>query len=155
MVAGRVSRPHGLDGSFHVAGPEADLLARGARVTVAGRTHTIVRRAGTDTRPILRLDGVGSRESAEALRGEPLRVDRAVAPALDDDEWWADDLIGLAVRDGEHAVGRVERVMSLPSCEVLVVTPGERLIPLVSDAVRRVDTDAGVIDVDLAFLGQP
>lgn len=152
IVAGRVARPHGLDGSFHVARPDAELLAHGATVTVAGRRREIVRRAGTDQRPILRLEGLGSRAAAEALRGEPLWVQRTAAPALADDEWWADDLVGLAVRDGEREVGTVARVMSLPSCEVLVV--GELLIPLVADAVRSVDVDARIVDVDLAFLGE-
>ena len=36
VEAGVVARPHGLDGSFHVARPRAQLLELGARVTVAG-----------------------------------------------------------------------------------------------------------------------
>ncbi len=151
LDAGRVARPHGLDGTFHVARAEPELLAHGATVTVGGRRRSIVRRAGTDARPIVRLEGVGSREAAEALRGEVLWVERAHAPALEAGEWWADDLVGLRVRDGAREVGRVERVVSLPSCEALVV--GELLVPLVADAVRAVDVTAGTVDVDLAFLG--
>jgi len=36
---------------------------------------------------------------------------------------------------------------------VLEVGPDEVLVPFVSDAVKRVDTDARLIEVDLAFLG--
>jgi 16S rRNA processing protein RimM len=151
IEAGRVGRPHGLDGSFHVTRPEPDLLRADVPVVVAGRRREVVRRAGTDARPILRLAGVGSREAAEALRGEPLWVQRADAPPLEDGEYWADDLVGLLVVDGAREVGRVERVRALPSCEVLEV--GELLIPLVSDAVRDVNLARGRIDVDLAFLG--
>jgi 16S rRNA processing protein RimM len=79
-------------------------------------------------------------------------VDRTLAPPLEEDEYWADDLVGLVVVDGDREVGRVERVVSLPSCEVLEV--GELLIPLVGDAVRDVDLAAGRVDVDLAFLGE-
>ena len=32
LVAGVVGRPHGLDGSFHVARPRPQLLTEGARV---------------------------------------------------------------------------------------------------------------------------
>ena len=82
---------------------------------------------------------------------------REVAPPLDDDEWWAEDLEGLAVRDGEHQVGTVRRLLALPSCEVLEVDRGDvgdLLIPLVSDAVRSVNLDDRIIDVDLEFLGE-
>jgi 16S rRNA processing protein RimM len=110
-----------------------------------------VRRAGTDARPIVKLAGIDSREAVEALRGEPLLADREAAPPLDADEFWASDLVGLAVTDGARGIGTVERVLSYPSCEVLVV--GDLLVPLVGDAVRDVDLAAGRVDVDLAFLG--
>jgi 16S rRNA processing protein RimM len=151
IEAGRVGRPHGLDGSFYVTRPEPPLLDLGTPVRVGGRDTRVERRAGTDAKPIVRLEGVDSREAIEALRGEPLWVSRDLAPPLEEDEYWAEDLVGLAVVDGGREVGRVERVLSLPSCEVLVV--GELLIPLVGDAVREVDVPGGRIDVDLAFLG--
>ena len=111
----------------------------------------VTRRSGTDAKPILRLSGVETREAVDALRGEPLLADRAAAPPLEEDEFWADDLVGLAVTDGDRPVGTVERVLSYPSCELLVV--GELLIPLVDDAVRDVDLEARRVDVDLGFLG--
>jgi 16S rRNA processing protein RimM len=149
IEAGRVGRPHGLDGAFHVTRPDADLLA--GPFTLAGVEREILRRAGTDAAPILRLSGVETREAADALRGEPLWVPREVAPPLEADEYWAEDLVGLAVVDGDREVGTVERVLSYPSCELLVV--GDLLIPLVDDAVRSVDLDGGRVDVDLGYLG--
>src|SRR4051812_2705807 len=58
IEAGRVGRPHGLDGSFYVARPEPDLLSTTIPLTVAGVTRHVVRRSGTDSRPILRVRGV-------------------------------------------------------------------------------------------------
>ena len=195
LAGGVVGRPHGLDGSFHVLSPRPALLALGTTVRAAGRDAAVVRLAGTDERPIVRLAGVDTREAADALRGTELLVPRSVAPPLEDDEWWAEDLVGCRVVDGERALGRVIRLMPLPSCEVLEVAPeggggssasgsGERgsgeggagasgsgeggagasgsgdqppaapfLVPLVRDAVRRVDVGAKIIDVDVAFLG--
>src|SRR5919197_1102812 len=69
LSGGRVGRPHGLDGSFHVTGARAALLAVGVTVRPGERDTDIVRRAGTDERPIVRLAGVESREAADALRG--------------------------------------------------------------------------------------
>jgi 16S rRNA processing protein RimM len=50
----------------------------------------------------------------------------------------------------------VRRMLALPSCEVLEVERDgdDLLVPLVRDAVRSVDVDAGVVDVDLAFLDE-
>jgi 16S rRNA processing protein RimM len=155
-VAGRVGRPHGLDGSFHVIQPRADLLAEGAVLKVAGASREVVRRAGTDERPILRLDGCEDRDAAEALRGEELRVPRADGPALEPGEYWAEELEGCRVQDGEVVVGVVRRLVALPSCEALEVVredDADLLVPLVRDAVRTVDPAARRIDVDLRFLG--
>ncbi len=156
IVAGRVGRPHGLDGSFHVIRPRADLLAEGAVLKVAGASREVVRRAGTDQRPILRLDGCEDRDAAEALRGEELRVPRGDAPALEPGEYWAEELEGCRVQDGEVVVGVVRRLVALPSCEALEVAredDADLLVPLVRDAVRTVDPAARRIDVDLRFLG--
>jgi 16S rRNA processing protein RimM len=157
LRAGRVGRPHGLDGSFHVLEASAPLEA-GERVTVSGREVTIARRAGDDRRPIIRLEGAEDRAAAEALRGQDLLVERSSAPELEPDEWWAEDLEGCAVRDGERTVGVVRRLLALPSCEVLEVARGDGepdlLVPLVRDAVRDVDVERREIDVDLRFLGE-
>jgi 16S rRNA processing protein RimM len=157
LVAGRVGRPHGLDGSFYVTGSRPRLLAVGNGVRVAGRTVAIVRRAGTEQRPIVRLEGVDDRPSAEALRGMTLTVERREAPVLAEGEWWAHELEGCEVVDGDHLLGTVRRLIELPSCEALEVQreqDGEPvLVPMVKDAIRRVDTSQGRIEVNLDFLG--
>ena len=51
LLAGRVGRPHGLDGSFHVTRPNAQLLDAAATVLVDDRELEITRRAGTDAAP--------------------------------------------------------------------------------------------------------
>jgi 16S rRNA processing protein RimM len=155
LTAGVVGRPHGVDGSFHVHRPRPDLLREGSSVSVRGEAVRIVRRAGTDARPIVRLDGVGDRDGAEALRGVELMASAGEAPPLGPDEWWAEDLEGCAVVDGDRAVGVVRRLVALPSCEALEVArdgAGTLLVPMVADALRRVDIDARVIDVRLSFV---
>ena len=152
LHVGRVGRAHGLDGSFLVTRPRPALLRLGARVRVGADEREIVRRSGTDERPILRLAGVADRDAAEALRGAELLLAREAAPPLQEDEFWAEDLEGLLVVDGERELGRVRRLLELPSCEVLELDTA-LLVPLVRDAVRRVDVAGGVVEVDAAFLG--
>jgi 16S rRNA processing protein RimM len=159
LSAGRIGRPHGLDGSFYVTGAKPRLLTVGAQVTVASRTAAIVRRAGTDRRPIVRLQGIEDRAAVEGLRGSELAVDGEDAPALGEDEWWAHELEGCEVLDGDERLGTVTRLIELPSCEALEVRPlvgGEPLlVPMVKDAVRRVEPAARRIEIDLEFLGLP
>ncbi len=157
LHAGRVGRPHGLDGSFHVTRPNSQLLENAQTVMVDEQEFAITRRAGTSQRLILRLAEHENRAAAEALRGKDILVARAAAPELGDEEWWAEDLVGCTVRDGEREVGTVRRLVELPSCEMLEVERthgGELLVPLVTDAVREVDLDRRAIDVDLRFLGE-
>ena len=166
VEAGRVGRPHGLDGSFHVTRPLPDLLAAGRSVVVAGAPRTIVRRAGLDSGPIVRLEGIEGRDGAEALRGQPLLVTRDDLPELGSDEYWSHELEGCAVHRGERGapagaragerLGTVARMIALPSCEALEVTlqdGGELLVPRVRDAIVAVDVGARRIDVDATFLG--
>ncbi len=157
MSAGRVGRPHGLDGSFYVTGARPRLLALGTALTLDGRARVIVRRAGTEARPIVRLRGIDDREAVEALRGVELTVDRSDAPSLQEDEWWAGELEGCEVVDGERRVGIVARLVELPSCEALEVrldAPASRevLVPMVRDAIRCVEVAQRRIDVDMSFL---
>jgi 16S rRNA processing protein RimM len=155
LVAGRVGRAHGLDGSFYVTGARPRLLPLGADVTIARLTVAIVRRAGTDRRPIVRVHGVDDRAGAEALRGQALTVAAADAPSLGEGEWWAHELQGCVVLDGERRVGTVTRMIELPSCEALEVAReagGPLLVPMVKDAIRSVDVAAGHIDVNMSFI---
>jgi 16S rRNA processing protein RimM len=136
VTAGRVGKPHGLDGSFYVEGPSHP-LAVGTTLTLGDRTYEVERRAGTGERPLVRLRGV---EDPRPLRGELLLVDAELA----EDEWLAADLVGCSV----PGHGRVVRVLDGPSCSVLELEDGS-LVPFVSDAIRSVGE---AIEVDREFL---
>ena len=136
--AGRVGRAHGLDGSFYVNGADSG-FAVGTTVLVGDRETVVERRAGTDQRPLVRLAGIDPREHS----GAQLLVDEPLAEG----EFDAADLVGAEV----PGVGRVERVVNGPSCDVLEV--GDVLIPFVSDAIESVDLERRVIEVDREFLG--
>ncbi len=146
-TAGWIGRTHGLDGSFYVEAP-TELLERAESVVVAGREAAIERRAGSSARPILRLSGVEDRQAAAALHGERLLVEAATGE-LDEGEYLAGELVGCDV----PGLGAVRRVLPGPSCDLLEVGEGGELVPLVSDAIRRIDVDARLIEVDRGFLG--
>ena len=120
-------------------------LTQGSEVTVAGRSARVERRAGTEERPIVRLSGVADRTAAESLRGEPILVEGG---DLEDGEYLTSELVGCEV----PGLGEVRRVIAAPSCDLLEVGDEAVLVPFISDAVTRVDTEARVIEVDARFL---
>jgi 16S rRNA processing protein RimM len=145
VSAGRIGRPHGRDGSFWLDGAAPDTrLAEGDEVHVAGERAIVIRSDGTEARPLLRLAGL-DRESVVTLRGQQLLIETALA----EDEWLAGDLVGCSV----PGLGAVVRVLAGPSCDLLELEDGT-LVPLVGDAVSRIDTEARLIEVDQRFLGQ-
>jgi len=157
LSAGRVGRAHGLDGSFYVTRPRPALLVLGSSLRVADSDREIVRRAGTDAKPIVRLAGIDTREALDALRGCDLLVARDAVPPLADDEYWPEDLEGCTVTDGDTAVGVVRRMIGYPSVDVLEVERDgaqDLLVPMVRDAIRSVDIAARRVDVSLAFMGE-
>jgi 16S rRNA processing protein RimM len=141
-----VGRPHGLDGSFYVEAPAGRPLAEGTEVTIGDRAFTIDRRAGTDAKPIVRVEGVGDRDGAAAMRGQTIGATGDAEPP-GEDEWLIADLVGCRI----EGIGEVTAVLEGLSCDVLEA--GGQLIPLVTDAVTRVDVDNKVIEVDREFLG--
>jgi 16S rRNA processing protein RimM len=139
VTAGRVGKPHGLDGSFYVDTPRHELPS-GLTVAISGRSYEINRRAGTDERPLIRLEGI---DDPRALRGELMLVEDELA----DGEWLASDLVGLTV----VGIGTVTDVIDSPSCSLLQLEDGT-LIPFIADAVRSVDLEAGQVQVNEEFL---
>lgn len=158
---GRIGKAHSLDGSFGVTRPKGEHLTLGVVVTVNGVEREIVRRSGTDAKPILRLEGIDGIDATEALRGADLLVPRDSLPALPDDEYWPDDLVGLPVRatTGE-SVGEVAEVLVMPSVDVLRVRwtaesgRADLLVPLNRDAVPVFDVASRDVAIDLAFMGE-
>lgn len=156
IEAGRVGRPHGLDGGFYVTGARTRLLQVGMSVRIGTETFEIERRGGTQRRPFLHLEGVQDREAARALSGQPIAVAAEHAPRLQEGEWWAHQLEGCEVRDGERLIGIVSKLVELPSCEALEVSREDEaalLVPMVKDAIRNVDPQRRLIEIDLTFLG--
>jgi 16S rRNA processing protein RimM len=138
VTAGRVGKPHGLDGSFYVEGA-CHALPLDATLLLGSSPHTVIRRAGTDERPLIRLSGV---DDPGAFRGELLLVDEQ----LGNEEWLASDLLHCSV----PGHGRVVRVLDGPSCSVLELEDGT-LVPFVSDAIRSVQSGQILLEED--FLG--
>ncbi len=147
VPVGRVGRPHGLEGAFFVerASTRAETFAAGAELYVDGvHAKVVAARRGAGGRPVIRLDRA-------VERGASLAVPRASLPPLGDDEYYAFQLVGLAVEEeGGRFLGRVADVVDYPANDVLELDSGVSL-PLVGACVREVDVEGGRIVVAAGF----
>lgn len=73
---------------------------------------------------VSRIDCIGTREEALALKGTELFVPRDALPDTDDsDEFYITDLIGLAVRDDAgEVIGRVQNIDNFGASDVLEIS---------------------------------
>jgi 16S rRNA processing protein RimM len=154
---GRVGRAQGTEGAFRVSEPteRLELLDAGRRVYLGDRPLVVEWRKGPSERPVIKLDSMADRASAESVAGVPITVPREEIGPLADGEYLLDDLVGCEVKAGRLAVGAVRDVLLLPSVEALVVDRPqgkELLVPLVADAVENIDVEDRRIEVRIDFL---
>ena len=146
----------GLRGELKVAPSRIgeDSLAAGVAVRAVlgdGTSHALRVRAlrRHQGRPLLAFEGVDDADAAQALVGAALFVDRA-AVALDEGEYFDDDLVGCALIDAAGVVlGDVVAVEHYPAQDVLLIGPRRAMVPLVHAFVRGIDIAARRITVDL------
>ena len=140
-------RSHGLDGSFFVedASEREGAFARGTVLDAAGeRVEIVASKRGARGRPVIRLDRA-------VARGATIAVPREELPALEEDEYYTFQLVGLSVEEeGGRLLGRVRDVLDYPANDVLELDSGVSL-PLVEACVRQVDLAGGRIVVAPGF----
>jgi 16S rRNA processing protein RimM len=156
-----IGAAHGIKGELRVKTFTADPLALadyGPLHAKDGRVFEIADIRPQGTVVVVRLKGVTDRNAAEALTGTELFVDRsALSEALDDDEFYHADLVGLAVKDDAgETLGKVTAVQNFGGGDILEVMLGTRqgvLIPFTAAAVPEIAISAGFIRIDPVAAG--
>ncbi len=154
VLLGRITGAQGLKGEVRITtfteAPE-NITAYGPLTAGDGRIFQI-----EDLRFIkgaavaARLTGIADRTAAEALRGVDLYVSRDGLPAPDENEWYYDDLVGLAAVSPEGAeIGEVIAVQNYGAGDLLeirqpdarqtlLVAFTKKAVPVVDTAARRI-----------------
>jgi 16S rRNA processing protein RimM len=102
---------------------------------------------------LLRLDGIDSREQAEALRGAEIALSLSAVPPLPEGTyyWW--QILGMrVVSDEGQELGQVDEILETGANDVYAVrdmTGAELLIPAIESVVLDVDLEVGEIKVHL------
>ncbi|MBM6593980.1 ribosome maturation factor RimM [Microvirga sp. BT291] len=167
VLLGEFGRAHGLRGEVRLKTYTGDPLAIASYgPLLSSKNPTSKNRAFTlkDVRPapgpapdmlIARVEGVSTREAAEALNRVELYVERDRLPPPDEeDEFLLADLIGLTARDAEgKPVGTVVDVPNYGGGDLLEIAqgPGGRtaLLPFTKDFVPAVDIAGRSVTVAL------
>ena len=149
---GGIARAHGIRGEVVIVthDPEDETLGTVDAIYVGGTLRKIAGARSTQRGWLIALDGVATRNDAEALRGQVVEVDREALGLADDDILLA-DLVGCAVRRTDGAAwGTIAAVEPGAYQDLLVIHDGdvERLLPLVDAFVTEIDVTGKVVTVD-------
>jgi len=157
IVVGAFGGAFGVKGEVRLKSFCADPIAIGDYTplyTADGRAFaTIVITGQASNALTARVDGVVTKEDADALKGCELFAERDKLPSLPDDEYYYADLVGLLVVDtGGAEIGRVKSVQNHGASDILEVTKsggdGVILLPFTRAIVPTVDLTAGRIVAD-------
>jgi len=128
-------------------------LVRHETVFVGGKQLRLQSVRAATGGAVARLDGVGDRSAAEALRGSLVEIERSALPPLEDGEYYHSDLIGLPcfTLDGGE-IGRVVAVEDYGAGELLDIelADGKRSLIAFRDGIA--DLKDGTIVLDPDFL---
>ena len=104
---------------------------------------------GKDTL-VLQAREITDRTAAEALKGSMITVSKDERAELSEDEYWIDDIVGIRVLDSasEAELGILEEVIRTGSNDVYLIRTADgqlKPIPALAEAVKNVDTEAGIM----------
>jgi 16S rRNA processing protein RimM len=151
----QIGAPHGVRGLLRLrsftAEPEA-LLDYGALCDQAGKPVTLSIKGRAKGGFLVAVDGVDSREAAEAMKGTQLFVARAALPAPDADEFYLADLVGLTCVLEDGAVfGEIRAVEDFGAGDLLEIKPAAGgptfYLPFTEAVVPVVDIAKGQVQV--------
>lgn len=157
ITVARVLRAHGLRGALRIEilSDNPERFARGSKLLVLGGGEPawaeVKHFVDQGRYGILKLSGVETVESAQALRGAELAVTREQLPKLPENRYYVFEIIGLEVVDqNDRCLGRVVEIETMPGGDVYRVSgpEGDFYLPAVGDIIQRLDIPGGRIVIE-------
>lgn len=157
VVVGSIGGAFGVKGEVRLKSYCADPLDIAEYTplyTEDGRTFPVIVLTGqTKNALIARIDGIVTKEDADALKSVDLYADRDQLPSLPDDEFYHADLIGLTVLDtGGTELGQIKAVQNHGASDLLeIYKMGMKtsvLLPFTKAVVPTVDLASGRVIAD-------
>lgn len=162
VTVGRIVGPHGVKGSIKLQPltdypqrfydmPQLQLYTReGAFI----RSLTVLKVRVLESKGYLLIDTdeIHDRNSAEALRGTLVKIAKSERHDLSEDEYWADEIIGLKAVNSEtgEELGQVTNIIDVGEndlYEILTVEGRSIYVPAVSQFIEKIDLENLIIEI--------
>jgi 16S rRNA processing protein RimM len=155
VCVGQILGAHGVRGLVKLASFTADPAAVAAYGPLTDeqekRSFDVTLSALQKGHWMARIDGVSTREAAQALTGTKLYVDRAKLPPPDADEFYHADLIGLRadLSDGSRwgQIAALHNFGAGDILEIALASGGQAMLPFTHAAVPVIDIANGRVVV--------
>ena len=128
VLLAKIGAPHGIKGEVRVVSFTGNPMSLGDYGPLQDANGTYYKMRSI--RPsknvlVVKFKGINSRQEADALKGVELFIDRASLPDdTEDDEYYAQDLIGMDVLDeAETHIGTVMTVPNFGAGDLLEIAP--------------------------------
>ncbi len=165
ILVGLVKRIHGNAGELlirQLTGRD-DLFAAGAELALVRKreeertTVKIESSRMSDRGPLIRLEGINSKDEAQPFFGASLFIPAADLEELEEGAYYAFQIEGCEVYESERLVGTVSRFMDSPKANpYLEIEPAEEghpiFIPFIEQSILSVDIDTRRIDIAEGFV---
>lgn len=154
IQVGRIRSPAGLRGELHVEllSDVPGRFAEGREVLIRGVPYSIQRARSTPKGLLIKFTGIDSPQDAEELRNEPVFIGKEHAIPPPPGAYYHYQLLDMrVVTAAGDELGLITDVLQTGANDVYVVKGAERetLVPALADVVKAVDTERGVMVVDL------
>jgi 16S rRNA processing protein RimM len=150
-----VAGAHGVKGELRLKlfSESAASLASHPSLYVGGVTRRVLAIRASGKTAVARLEGIGDRSAAEALRGSLVEIDRSALPPLEEGEYYHVDLIGLPAIDcAGKPVGMVVAVENYGAGDLLEIEMENGRRSLIPFKPGIADLEDGRIVLDPEFL---
>jgi 16S rRNA processing protein RimM len=120
---------------------------RGNSVLIRGEPHTIQGARIQGATVLLKLEDIGDRDVAAALRGAEIEVPTEQAVSLPKGQFYWHQVIGLEVEDitSHEKLGEITDIIETGANDVYIVrgAKGEILVPAIKEVVKHIDPESG------------
>ncbi|HPG30880.1 MAG TPA: ribosome maturation factor RimM [bacterium] len=163
IIIGKIVKPQGLKGeikatpyisqNIYAKKKSAERFNLLKQVYIKGEEYVVETVKHLNNGIVLKLSGVNNRDEAEKMRGKLLEIPKDEWTKKSEDEYFFYELENMkVVTEKNEELGIVSEVLDMPANAALEVKKKngqEILIPFIKDVIKRVDSQNGIIYIDL------
>jgi 16S rRNA processing protein RimM len=157
LCVGVVAAVHGIRGQVKIksfTAEPSDIFTYGVLSDSAGNARYTLKPCGLSGSTLLAtIDGIGTREAAEDLKGTKFYIDRDALPETSEDEFYIEDLIGLTACSPDGAIfGKITSIENYGAGDLIEITTpdGEtELFAFTYEIFPEIDVAAGKVIIEL------